>query len=355
VSVSSEKSHSKNNKKISGAIKAKDKALKSSVETTGPVSINPCRKLIVAISSRALFNLDESNEIFENKGLAEYIKYQIDKEDVPLNEGPAFQLIKRLLDIRYPVTDEPAAEIILISKNDPNTGLRVFNSIEHYKLDIKKAAFTCGRSPYEYLKPFKADLFLSANQHDVRRALQNKYAAATILSGLNFQDIKDRELRIAFDGDAVLFSDEAESIFQEKGLQAFDENEKKKSHVPLPPGPFKNFLEALNAIQQAFSNEKFCPIRIALITARHAPAHKRAINTLRHWGIGVNDAFFLGGMDKVPFLKEFLLNLKDKGIKIGLVSSGLYEKAWPEIKSVFQELELGNPADFYDGIIGGQI
>lgn len=262
-------------------------------------------KMVVAISSRALFELDDSNQIFEEQGLEEYTKYQIAHENEQLGQGVAFPLIKRLLAIRYPETGDHAVEIILVSKNDPNTGLRVFNSIEQYKLSITRAAFTNGRSPYQYLGAFKADLFLSANPEDVRLALDHGYAAATIYTGLQFEDDDTGEIRIAFDGDAVIFSDEAEKVYQELGLEEFKKHEVEKSDIPLMPGPFKPFLAALNDIQLAYSGRENKPVRTALVTARNAPAHKRAIKTLRSWGIGVDEAFFLGGLDKAPILEQF--------------------------------------------------
>ncbi|MBP2649921.1 MAG: 5-nucleotidase [Firmicutes bacterium] len=262
-------------------------------------------KLVVAISSRALFDLDESNEVFESKGLNQYTKYQLEHEDEQLRPGVAFPLIKRLLALRYPETEESAVEIILVSKNDPNTGLRVFNSIERYGLNITRAAFTNGRSPYPYLSTFKTDLFLSANPEDVRLALAQGHASATIYTGLQIKDDETNEIRIAFDGDAVLFSDEAEKVFQEQGLEAFQRYEVEKSDIPLPPGPFKAFLEAVNKVQDWYREMPDKPIRTALVTARSAPTHKRAIKTLRSWGINVDEAFFLGGMDKAPFLEKF--------------------------------------------------
>lgn len=262
-------------------------------------------KLVIAISSRALFDLDEANSIFEIEGLAKYADYQISNENIALKAGVAFPLIKRLLDLRYPDSNENAVEVILVSKNDANTGLRVFNSIQEYNLSITRAAFTSGRTPYQYLSAFKADLFLSANPEDVRLALQNGQASATILPGLDFNDDNTSEVRIAFDGDAVIFSDEAERIFQEKGLEEFTKNEIEKCDIPLGPGPFKRFLEAINRIQKAYASTDPKPIRTALVTARSAPSHKRAINTLRHWGISIDEAFFLGGLDKAPILERF--------------------------------------------------
>ncbi len=269
------------------------------------MSTNLDNKLVIAISSRALFDLNESNQIFERKGLIEYTKYQFEHENQQLERGVAFPLIKRLLALRYPQTNERAVEIILVSKNDPNTGLRVFNSIEHYGLDISRAAFTNGRTPYHYLSAFQADLFLSANQEDVRLALEHGHASATIYTGPEFKDDDTNEIRIAFDGDAVIFSDEAERIFQEQGLAEFIKHEAEKSDIPLLPGPLKPFLEALHAVQKACADLPNKPIRTALVTARSAPTHKRAIKTRRGWGIGIDEAFFLGGLDKAPILDQF--------------------------------------------------
>ena len=262
-------------------------------------------KLVVAISSRALFDLEESNRVFEEEGLERYIEYQINHENEPLLPGVAFPLIRRLLALRNPLTGKEVVEVVLISRNDANTGLRVFNSIQHHKLNITRAAFTSSRSPYNYLPAFQADLFLSANPDDVSLALQKGKASATLLTGPEYEDDESTEIRIAFDGDAVLFSDEAEIVYKTKGLEDFTRHEVEKSDVPLMPGPFKGFLEALNRLQTMYQARGEQPIRIALVTARQAPSHKRAINTLRSWGVTVDEAFFLGGLDKEPILAKF--------------------------------------------------
>lgn len=262
-------------------------------------------KMVVAISSRALFNLEESNRVFEEEGLERYIEYQIAHENEPLAPGAAFPLIKRLLALADPNTGRELVEVVLISRNDANTGLRVFNSIQHHKLNITRAAFTSSRSPYNYLPAFQADLFLSANPEDVSHALQNGRASATLLSGPEYEDDEKGEIRIAFDGDAVLFSDEAEIVYKTKGLADFTRHEVEKSETPLMPGPFKGFLEALNRLQTLYQGQGQQPIRIALVTARQAPSHRRAINTLRAWGVTVDEAFFLGGLDKEPILAKF--------------------------------------------------
>jgi 5'-nucleotidase len=262
-------------------------------------------KLVIGISSRALFNLDESHEIFIKQGLKKYIEHQIQNENVLLKPGVAFQLISKLLHLKHPIDNEKFVEVILVSTNDANTGLRVFNSIEECGLDITRACFTNGRSPIRYLDAFETKLFLSANADDVKRVLNSGHAAARILSGSDIETDESEEIRIAFDGDAVLFSDESEEIYQAHGLAAFQENERKYSDIPMAPGPFKDFLSAVHQIQQAFELSPTTPIRTALVTARNAPAHKRIITTLRSWGVTIDEAFFLGGLDKTPFLQCF--------------------------------------------------
>lgn len=260
------------------------------------------KKLIVAISSRALFNLDDSNDVFEQQGVAAYAKYQIDHESEILQPGVAFPLVKKFLKLNQL---EPLVEVILLSRNSADTGLRIFNSIQHYELDIVRAAFTSGESRYPYVTAFGAHVFLSANPDDVKNALEAGCAAATILpSSANNPSPESDELRIAFDGDAVLFSDEAERIYQESGLQIFAEQEQLAAHQPLSGGPFKPFLAALHQLQKKFPADQ-CPIRTALVTARSAPAHERVIRTLRAWGIRIDEALFLGGLAKGEFLRAF--------------------------------------------------
>lgn len=265
-----------------------------------PVSFDG--KLVVGISSRALFKLDESHEIFLNKGVEEYSAYQIEHEDTPLLEGVAYELVRKLLSLKAS-DGEPSVEVILLSRNSADTGLRIFNSIEHHGLNITRAVFSRGESPYRYAEALGLHLFLSTDSDDVRMALQSGIAAATILpSTVGMNDTK--QLRIAFDGDAVLFSDEAERIYKEQGLQAFIDHERAKANTPLESGPFRPFLEALHRIQKAFDPNDV-PIRTALVTARSAPAHKRVIHTLRIWGVRIDEAIFLGGVEKGPALKAF--------------------------------------------------
>lgn len=260
-------------------------------------------KLIVAISSRALFNLDESHNIYQTEGVDAYAKYQIENENVILNPGVAFSLVNKLLALQDPATGEKLVEIILLSKNSSDTGLRIFNSIQHFQLDITRAAFTNGANPIRYVKAFNSHLFLSADPDDVANALLQGCAAATILIESNTKNITD-QLRIAFDGDAVIFSDEAEQIYQKSGLQTFIQAEMANAQIPLAGGPFKPFLAALHQIQKKFPHDQ-CPVRTALVTARSAPAHERVIRTLRAWNIRIDEAIFLGGLTKGEFLYAF--------------------------------------------------
>lgn len=265
----------------------------------------PTDKLVIAISSRALFDLDESHAVFEDQGVEAYCDYQIDREDTPLPPGVAFNLVKKLLALNDAAPDNPRVEVILLSRNSADTGLRIFNSIKHHGLDISRAAFTRGESTSPYIAAFGAHLFLSANADDVRKALADGFAAATILPSPMPADANlGSQLRIAFDGDAVLFSDESEKIFKSSGLEAFVENESQSAKQPLPGGPFKGFLGMLHLIQKEFPPDKY-HIRTALVTARGAPAHERVIRTLRAWDIRIDEAFFLGGKEKGMFLKAF--------------------------------------------------
>lgn len=264
----------------------------------------PQEKLIVAISSRALFNLDESHAVFENDGIDAYCRYQVEREEIPLEPGVAFGLVKKLLALNARDVANPRVEVILLSRNSADTGLRIFNSIRHHDLSISRAAFTRGESTHPYISAFGAQLFLSAESGDVRHALEAGFAAATILPSAAVAQDHPAQLRIAFDGDAVLFSDESERIYKRDGLDAFESNETLEAKQPLPGGPFKNFLGLLHQIQLDYPAEA-SPIRTALITARGAPAHERVIRTLRAWNIRIDEAFFLGGRDKGEFLKAF--------------------------------------------------
>jgi len=261
------------------------------------------KPLIVAISSRALFDLDESHAVFESQGLEAYAEYQISRENEILQPGEAFQLVRKLLALNSSVPRHQGVEVILVSRNSADSGLRIFNSIEHHGLDIQRAVFTNGESPFRYMKAIGTGLFLSGHADDVRQALRAGFAAAMILPGAKHRP-DGEQLRIAFDGDAVLFSDEAEKVYQAEGLEAFSKQEKLRAETPLPDGPFKPLMQALQDIQSAYPIEDN-PIRTALVTARSAPAHKRVILTLSKWGIRIDEALFLGGKPKGPFLEAF--------------------------------------------------
>ncbi|MFT4672947.1 MAG: 5'-nucleotidase [Pseudohongiellaceae bacterium] len=259
-------------------------------------------RLVIAVSSRALFDLAESHQVFEEEGLDAYQKYQIAREDEPLERGDAFELVQKLLKLNDLLEESPV-QVILLSRNSADTGLRIFNSIEHYGLDITRAAFCGGDSPYRYISAFNSHLFLSTDGYDVRQALELGVAAATILPSSK-SNRKSPELKIAFDGDAVLFSDESEQIFKNKGLEAFTQNERNAANEPMSGGPFKHMLAALQQIQKAFPQNEV-PLRTCLVTARAAPAHERVVKTLRAWNIRIDESLFLGGMDKGEFLHAF--------------------------------------------------
>ena len=273
-----------------------------------PANVAP-QPLVIAISSRALFDLEESHALFEAEGVDVYADFQRTREDEVLAPGIAFPLVRKLLALNEDAPAEaPRVEVILLSRNSSDTGLRVFNSIQHHGLDIRRATFTSGAPTWPYVKPFGAHLFLSANPESVRRALEHGIAAATLLPAPpavpTAGDAPSEQIRIAFDGDAVLFDDEGERISREGGLEAFARHERERAHEPLSGGPFRAFLDALHRLQAAYPVER-CPIRTALVTARSAPAHERVIRTLREWGIRLDEALFLGGRSKGPFLQAF--------------------------------------------------
>ncbi len=261
-------------------------------------------KLVVGVSTRALFNLDAAHRVFEEQGVEAYTDYQVKHARVPLEPGTGFSLVKGLLRINE-LVGEPIVEVVVISRNSADTGLRTRHSIKALELPITRAAFTRGRPVADYLEAFSCDLFLSANDDDVRLALQAGFAAGKILPVSSDAPLApEEEVRIAFDGDAVLFSAASEEIFQREGLDAFQAHEEAKSDVPMEAGPFMGFLVALCAIQARFDPEA-CPIRTCLITARDAVSHERVVNTLRALGVRIDEYFFLGGVKKAPIVKAF--------------------------------------------------
>jgi 5'-nucleotidase len=288
------------------------------------MSVNLDGQLVVAISSRALFDFEEENRVFE-EGLARgaapgikpdaaYMKLQLERLDVPAKPGVAFSLIKKLLafneapksieETLSPQQPKQRVEVVILSRNDPVSGMRVFRSAQHYGLNILRGTFNRGEPPWRYLKPLHANLFLSTHLSDVRAALEAGVPAAQVYpQSAQASAAHPNEVRIAFDGDAVLFSDEAERVFQAQGLHAFQEHERNKAAQPLLAGPFKPLLEALHRLQHVGTSRM--RVRTALVTARSAPAHERAIRTLMNWNVEVDEAMFLGGLDKGQFLREF--------------------------------------------------
>ncbi len=261
-------------------------------------------KLVVAISSRALFDFEKENQVFEQADDRAYMALQLQRLDIPAKPGVAFSLVKKLLAFNAAAADNHPVEVVILSRNDPVSGMRVFRSAQHYGLAIERGSFTRGQAPWRYLKPLHANLFLSTHLSDVRAALDAGVPAAQVYPhSTHASDAHPTEVRIAFDGDAVLFSDEAERVYQAQGLQAFQQHEIDKASQPLPDGPFKPLLLALQRLQQA--STPAMRIRTALVTARSAPAHERAIRTLMNWNIEVDEAMFLGGLPKGEFLREF--------------------------------------------------
>ncbi|MDR2852882.1 MAG: 5'-nucleotidase [Burkholderiaceae bacterium] len=259
-------------------------------------------KLVVAISSRALFDLEEENRIFESGDAQGYMRLQLERLDVPASPGIAYSMVRKLL--RFNTDGTERVEVVILSRNDPVSGLRIFQSSAAAALQLQRGVFTQGRAPFGYLRALHADIFLSANVQDVREALAGGFPAAHVMvDAAHASNRHPDEVRIAFDGDAVLFSDEAERVFEREGLAAFQQHESAKADEPLPEGPFKPFLAALHRLQH--SGAGGMRIRTALVTARGAPAHRRAIQTLMKWNIRVDEAMFLAGLPKGEFLRAF--------------------------------------------------
>ena len=265
--------------------------------------------LTVAISSRALFDLEESHRVFTRAGVEAYARYQAAREHEALGKGPAFGAVRKLLALNERAPRRRRVDVVLLSRNSVNAGMRVLHSIAWHGLDIRRAAFAGGDERYRYLGAFEAELFLSADAGAVRKAIRAGHAAAMLLpreagSEGDGRAGHERELRIAFDGDAVLFSDEAERVYRSHGLDTFVRSEQAAARKPLPGGPFRGFLSALHRLQAEFGPES-APIRTALVTSRATPAHERVIRTLRGWGIRIDEALFLGGSEKREFLRAF--------------------------------------------------
>lgn len=265
------------------------------------------QKLVIGVSSRALFDMTAENEIFEKEGVDAFCRYQVEHEDEILKKGPGYGLIEALLKINEIPEMQDRVEVIIMSHNSPDTSLRVFKAIEHYGLNITRAVLSSGASLAPYLNSFKTDLFLSAYEEDVQQAIDCGVAAGIICcpEGLSYDNENTiGQIRIAFDGDAVLFGEESQRIFDEQGLSAFEENERVNAENPLPAGPFAHFLHTISDLQKEFP-PMASPIRTAIVTARSAPAHERVIRTLRAWNVRIDEAFFLGGLEKTDVLKAF--------------------------------------------------
>jgi len=242
--------------------------------------------------------------VFKTQGEEEYRRYQGNNLDKPLPRGIAFPFIKRLLSLNDLRPSDPLVEVVLLSRNDPDTGLRVMKTIEHYGLGITRAIFMQGRAPYEYIPALNIALFLSANKPDVDAAIRVGHPAGQVLDSTFDDDEKDKSLRIAFDFDGVLAGDESEAVMQSSGLTEFHAHEVKNVMQAHNPGPLKELLVRVSKIQSIEEqHKKDNPgyenrIRVSIVTARNAPSHERALNTLKNWGVMANDAFFLGGIEK---------------------------------------------------------
>lgn len=274
------------------------------------MSYDLSKVLVVGISSRALFDLSVEDQLFQTQGLVEYAKYQRANENKVLQPGTGFPIVKAMLRLNEVLSGERRVEVLVLSRNSPNTGMRVLNSIRHYGLDITRSCFTGGESAVKYAAAYCVDLFLSADELDVQAAARNNIAAGLVYRPPNRQDVNNdlQELRIAFDGDAVLFDSESERIYQEQGLEAFQLHERQKAREPLKDGPFAKLLVTLAYLQKRLRSKddpSISPIRIDLFTARNSPAHERVIHTLRAWKVRVDELHFMGGVEKAAILKVF--------------------------------------------------
>lgn len=263
--------------------------------------------LMVGISSRTLFDLEEEDKLFQEKGITDYRKVQREKENIELKPGTAFHLIQALLKLNNLSKTNRLVEVVVMSRNSPETGIRILNSIKSLGLDITRSAFTGGENISDYIEAFEVDLFLSKNESDVQNVIDTKTAAAALIleHPENFNSEKDT-VRIAFDADAVLFSDESEQIYKSQGMDAFHQNEQENENIPLKEGPHGKLLKTLSKIQKYMNTTiELTPLRLAIVTARNSPSHMRVIKTLRDWEVYVDEAFFLGGMSKDKILKAF--------------------------------------------------
>lgn len=269
------------------------------------------QKLVIAVASSALFDLAESDAVYREQGVEAYRKHQRDREEEILKPGVALPLIKRILSLNGVDDSDHPVDVVLLSRNDSDTGLRVFKSIEAYELGISRAAFVSGNNPFRYANAFNASLFLSANPNDVKDAIMQGLPAGRVFPTKFIDDESDKELRIAFDFDGVIVDDSAEATFKRDGLEKFNTVEREHATESLPVGPLHRFftevakLQQLEAARMTKDNKYHVRVRIAIVTSRNAPAHERVVTCLREWGIHVDETFFLGGIDKAKVLAEF--------------------------------------------------
>ncbi len=266
-------------------------------------------RLVIGLASSALFNLDESDKVFQKLGEDAYRKYQRKHQEKVLEKGVSFPFIKRLLSLNEIDPKNPLVEVVLLSKNDPDTGLRVMHSIEHYGLNMTRAIFLQGGEPHKYIKPLDISLFLSAHENDVKEAILSGSSAGQVLESNITDDEDDKELRISFDFDGVIADDSSESVYEKDGIDGFLKHEKEMANVPVNAGPLQEFLQKISIIQKRELKYKdehpdYEPkLKVSIVTARSAPSHERVINTMRTWDIMVNEAFFLGGIEKKKVLE----------------------------------------------------
>lgn len=299
------------------------------------MALNLKNTLVIGISATALFDLSESDQLFKEEfkkdpdhAIEKYRSYMLENENIPLNEGIGFRLIKALLNLnRYQEKgDDPLVEVVVISRNSPETGIRVLNTIRAMQLQITRSAFTAGEPSADYIEAFDVDLFLTTNEADAQKVIDSGACASAVLSTPPQYkcDIPEDQVRIAFDGDAVLFDESSELVYKEKGIEAFHDNENNSQNVPLNEGPFANFLKKLSKLQDRLPMKvEYSPVRIAIVTARNTPSEMRVIKTLRHWGVYVDEAFFLGGIEKSNILKAFKAHIFFDDQDVHLNSSSL--------------------------------
>jgi len=279
--------------------------------------------LVVGISATALFDLGEADKLFREqlainveKAVVEYRRYMLERENEPLEAGTGMPLIKALLELNKfqkiedakTIAEPPLVEVVVMSRNSPETGVRVFNTIRKIGLKISRHAFTGGESVADYIEAFDVDLFLTTNIKDAQKVIDSGKCAVALLKEppIETTELPSDQVRIAFDGDAVLFDESSELLFKSKGLDEFQQNEDMQQHVPMLEGPYASFLQKLAKLQSRLPfGQELSPVRLAIVTARSAPAEMRVINTLRHWGVYVNEVFFLGGLSKAAILKAF--------------------------------------------------